>query len=149
MPFIVAAFLFHQDKVLLIKHKKSGKWLPVGGHVEIGETLQQALEREIQEETSLTGCEFPLPPKTFEEDDHNKREPLPFHVQTKDGGTTIEYAGTTHSKDVRPQEAEITDYKFLTLEEMETSTEILPVVKEKAKLAKECLKNSSNPQLSL
>ena len=140
MPFIVAAFLFHQDKVLLIKHRKSGKWLPVGGHVEEGESLHQALEREIREETGLTGCQFPLPPKTFEEDDDKKREPLPFHVQTKDGETIIEYAGTTPTKDVKPQESEITDHQFLTLEELEASADIPPIVKEKAKLAKEFLK---------
>ncbi len=49
----VTAFIFHQNKVLLIKHKKIGTWLHVGGHVEENETLDEAVRREVKEEVNL------------------------------------------------------------------------------------------------
>lgn len=47
------------DKVVVIKKddlKSSthGMWIPAGGHVEEGETLEEACIREVQEETGLT-----------------------------------------------------------------------------------------------
>jgi len=49
----VAGYIFHEDKLLLIHHEKLDKWLPVGGHIEQNETPDQALVREIKEETNL------------------------------------------------------------------------------------------------
>jgi ADP-ribose pyrophosphatase YjhB (NUDIX family) len=40
-------------RVLLIKHKRLGTWLPPGGEVEDGESPQQAASRELLEETGL------------------------------------------------------------------------------------------------
>ena len=40
-------------RVLLIDHKKAGLWLPAGGHVEPGENLKEAVQREIQEELGI------------------------------------------------------------------------------------------------
>lgn len=47
----------HQGRVLLIKRGKEplrGRWVVPGGTVEAGETLEEALVREIQEETGLS-----------------------------------------------------------------------------------------------
>lgn len=41
------------DKFLMIEHKKLGKWLPPGGHVDANETPEQAALRECKEETGL------------------------------------------------------------------------------------------------
>ncbi len=38
---------------LLIKHKKLGKWLPPGGHLEVNETPEGAAIRETFEETGI------------------------------------------------------------------------------------------------
>jgi len=52
------AFLLNRDsklnkwKVLLVNHKKIGKLIPVGGHVERGETTEKAVLREVLEETN-------------------------------------------------------------------------------------------------
>ena len=40
-------------KVLLHKHKKLNIWLPVGGHIEKGETPIDAVKREAKEEANL------------------------------------------------------------------------------------------------
>jgi len=53
----VGAVLIHQGKVLLIKRGKEplrGRWVVPGGTVEVGETLEEALVREVREETGLT-----------------------------------------------------------------------------------------------
>jgi 8-oxo-dGTP diphosphatase len=53
----VGAVLIHQGKVLLIRRSKEplrGRWVVPGGTVELGETLEEALVREVKEETGLT-----------------------------------------------------------------------------------------------
>ena len=42
------------QKVLLIKNKKRGYWEAPGGRVETGELIEDALKREILEESGLT-----------------------------------------------------------------------------------------------
>lgn len=49
----VAGFLIHDNKVLLVKHKKLGIWLAPGGHIEADELPHQAAEREMWEETGI------------------------------------------------------------------------------------------------
>lgn len=53
----VGAIVIKDDRVLLVKRSKppgEGLWAIPGGRVELGETLQQAAEREIMEEAGLT-----------------------------------------------------------------------------------------------
>lgn len=54
LDFTISAFIVNSDKILLIHHKKLNKWLPVGGHIEINETPDDAFIREVNEETGLT-----------------------------------------------------------------------------------------------
>jgi 8-oxo-dGTP pyrophosphatase MutT (NUDIX family) len=51
--FIVTVFIVYNDKVLLVHHPRYDKWIPMGGHVELDEDPEQALFREIHEETGL------------------------------------------------------------------------------------------------
>jgi ADP-ribose pyrophosphatase YjhB (NUDIX family) len=50
------AVVLHAGKVLLVQRRKqpdSGLWGFPGGHVELGETVFQAAERELREETTV------------------------------------------------------------------------------------------------
>jgi 8-oxo-dGTP diphosphatase len=52
----VAAIIFRNEKVLLIQRGKEpayGKWSLPGGLVEVGETLKDAVQREVREEVGL------------------------------------------------------------------------------------------------
>ena len=54
----VGAIAIIDGKILLVKRKTEpeiGKWSIPGGHVDIGESLESAVERELYEETGLRG----------------------------------------------------------------------------------------------
>lgn len=50
---VVAGYLIHDNKVLLVHHRKLDKWLPPGGHINEDETPDEALQREFKEELNL------------------------------------------------------------------------------------------------
>jgi 8-oxo-dGTP pyrophosphatase MutT (NUDIX family) len=49
----VAVFVVHEGRVLLLRHRKLGKWLPPGGHIEPGELPDEAAVREVWEEAGI------------------------------------------------------------------------------------------------
>lgn len=53
IDFTVAILVVHEDRVLLIHHRKLNRWLPLGGHVELDEDPEQAAIREAREESGL------------------------------------------------------------------------------------------------
>lgn len=63
--FCASAFVINpmDKKILLIQHKKNGKWTQPGGHIEDDETPEETALREVFEETgirvSLLGDRFP------------------------------------------------------------------------------------------
>jgi 8-oxo-dGTP diphosphatase len=55
--YVATGYVYDREteSFLLILHKKLGKWLPPGGHLEEGEVPHQGALRELQEETGLRG----------------------------------------------------------------------------------------------
>lgn len=53
-PTVGAVIFNPENKILLMKsHKWRGKYVIPGGHIELGEKMEDALRREIKEETGL------------------------------------------------------------------------------------------------
>jgi 8-oxo-dGTP diphosphatase len=59
----VSAILRWSDRILLCRHEKQGgdRWLLPGGGVHAGESLLEALQRELAEEIGIVGLEDELP----------------------------------------------------------------------------------------
>ncbi len=63
-PISSFAYNLQNKKVFIVEHKKSGLWLSPGGHIDKGENLLGALNREIEEELGIKN--------------HFKEAPSPF-----------------------------------------------------------------------
>ncbi len=53
LPAVSAIIFNEQGDVLLQRRKDTGKWCIISGHVEFGESIEQAIAREIQEELGV------------------------------------------------------------------------------------------------
>jgi len=57
----VAVMAFHKDKLLVVNNiTKPGYYGPVGGHIEKGETAEEAVVRETKEESNMKVLNFKL-----------------------------------------------------------------------------------------
>lgn len=54
LPAVAAAIFNEKGEVLLQKRKDVDQWCIISGHVEYGETIEQAILREIEEETNCS-----------------------------------------------------------------------------------------------
>lgn len=96
-------FLKREDEILLAMKKRGfgeGRWNGVGGKVEDGETIEQAMVRETQEEINVT-------PTVYEKmgdirfDEYFKGEPTLMHVHVF---TASEWTGIpTESEEMAPR----------------------------------------------
>jgi 8-oxo-dGTP pyrophosphatase MutT (NUDIX family) len=76
---VVAGYIIHKGRVLLVHHRKLDRWLPPGGHIEANETPDQALRREVREELGISIAllmQAPVP----QQGNVRKNLALPFHV---------------------------------------------------------------------
>lgn len=74
--YTAAAVVIHDGKVLLVKHKKLGLWLPPGGHIEANEYPHVAAERECVEETGVRVVAIPF--LQIANSDESQNFPCPF-----------------------------------------------------------------------
>lgn len=100
---VVGALIFNQEgKILLItSFKWKGKYSIPGGHIEIGETIEQALKREIKEETNLDIFDIKfltLQEFIFGEEFYEKRHFifLDYICKTKDANVVLNKEGANY-----------------------------------------------------
>jgi ADP-ribose pyrophosphatase YjhB (NUDIX family) len=118
MKRVVVAFIFNNNKLLLIKHKKKNMWLPVGGHIEGRETDLEALKREVKEETNLDITDIKL-----------------FHTLEEPNEITPHFICTSKTRDVKIQESEILDFVWFSEKEIKQVKQLDKNVKEISLLA--------------
>jgi ADP-ribose pyrophosphatase YjhB (NUDIX family) len=49
----VHAYCFYKDKLVVVYAGKKGTWGPPGGHIEDGETYEEAVTREVMQESNM------------------------------------------------------------------------------------------------
>ena len=122
----VGAIVVKDDRVLLVKRSKppgEGLWAIPGGRVELGETLQQAAEREIMEETGLT-IQAKDPVYTFEIIEPEGTERPRFHYVIVDFAAEYVNGALTPSDDA--SEARwVSSQELKRLPVSQTTTEVL------------------------
>jgi len=120
---VVAGYLIKNYKVLLVHHKKLGKWLPFGGHIDDNETPDDALRREAREELGIEieFLQYPEPRRG------NKKEyALPFYVNvhhiTEDHlHYCLFYLCKLNSKKITPNLKELNTYGWFNRESLQGS----------------------------
>lgn len=110
----VGAIVIKDEKILLVKRNKAPHkdlWAIPGGSAELGETLQQAAEREVHEETGLT-IKAGTPVYTFDLIERDDAGNIRFHYVIVD--LEAEYI----SGELRPADDAL-DARWFTPEEIE------------------------------
>lgn len=106
----VGALIFNREGKLFLmqSHKWWGKWVLPGGHIELGERMEDALRREVKEETNLDirDIEFIC----FQEFIYDDRFWRPRHF------LFFDYACKTDSTDVQLSD-EAEEFMWVTPEE--------------------------------
>ena len=120
--FVIAAFIVHEGRVLLVQHPRYGKWLPIGGHIELNEDPEQALLREIQEESGLQ-VEILADKAPFAPEAGTKLMPRPSYMDVHEANAphkhiALVYFARSASSDFK-QSAEHTDMRWLAEDELD------------------------------
>ncbi len=136
MKQVVRCFLLNWNKILLVKHNKNTNWALPWWHVESGENIYEAIEREIKEEFNLkikltnqnkylqywNIIEYPVPLSIYSI----------WYNSLKYGNVTkLEYIFVAQvvSWELKIQEEEIYDYKWFTKDEIVlNSSDIYPQI---------------------
>ena len=111
----VGAIVIKENKILLIKRNKEpgkGKWAIPGGSLKLGETLQEATEREVREETGLT-IKAKEPVYTFDLIERDHQGQIRFHY------VIVDLMAEMIGGELRPSD-DVVDARWLPPEDVES-----------------------------
>ncbi|HSW78785.1 MAG TPA: NUDIX domain-containing protein [Candidatus Babeliales bacterium] len=139
--FAVNTFIVFEKKILLVNHPRYGFWLAPGGHIELNEDPDQALFREIKEETGFTSEDIEvLSRKPNQVSKSQKFLYTPDYVNVHDANaphkhiTLMYFIRAKHDKHVKSDEH--TEARWFSVNDLDDSVyNILPDVKFAAKEA--------------
>lgn len=116
---VVAGYLIHDNKMLLIHHRKLGLWLPPGGHIDENEIPDNALKREFREELDL---DIEILNQSGVETENVRNFAVPFHTNVHPVGDhehyCLFYLCRPKNFDVKIKPDEVIDFKWFTKEEL-------------------------------
>ena len=150
--FTATGIVFNcRGEVLLIKHRKLHVWLPPGGHVEENELPDDAVLREIYEETGIRAEMLPNRRGLSLSSGHAKEMETPFAVLLVDiegdgshNHIDLIYACRAMSDVLVPDENEITDAAWFSCEQirdLDTFDNVRKVIICAAKTVRRALQN--------
>jgi 8-oxo-dGTP diphosphatase len=124
--WIASGYLVHEQKVLLVLHRRFGLWVPPGGHVEPGESFAAAAEREVAEETGISVRAISSAPVIHPPDANATPIPVPFYVDEERERFAVPAivhfffveACDTRSFALHPQLEEVQDARFFAAPEL-------------------------------
>lgn len=137
LPIVgVGAVVLHADCVLLVRRAKApleGEWSLPGGAVELGETLEEAIVREVAEETGLTVEPIQVL-KAFDHIDRDSGGRIRFHyvlvdflcsVQpgSDDGGQEKRNGGAEAGDGALQAGSDVSDARWVPLDGLRTAEE--------------------------
>lgn len=99
-----------ENKILLEKRTDNGMWCVPGGAIELGETLEEALRREVKEETSLDIFN----PRLF---DVRANVHMVYPNQDEVYYTDVVYLTTKYEGELKP-DAESKELRWVPLDEL-------------------------------
>lgn len=122
----VGACIVSDKKVLLVLHAKLGKWLFPGGHIRQNETPDEAIVREVKEETGLDFSFTDYGP-IEETRDMIKRLAIPIHANMHSVGDhnhyCVFYLGTVDNKNFHKNN-ESKEIRWFSREELQKLNDI-------------------------
>lgn len=131
--YTVSVYIVNKKgQLLLVNHPRYNKWIAMGGHIELDEDPEQALFREIAEETGLEVTILSNKPDTGNED--VKYVLTPNYIEVHEGNLphkhiAFVYFALAHD-DKFIKSSEHTDMKWFTIAELdEAKYNIIPNVK--------------------
>ncbi len=141
--FVACALIVHDRKVLLLLHTKLKKWLPPGGHIEENETPDEAIVREVKEETGIDFKFFGM--KKSPVGDEIAVGAIPLYANRHNVGDhdhyCFYYLGTP-SNPTFVKNHESTDMKWFALDEIKNQKNVPESIVSIAKLAVETIDNA-------
>lgn len=148
--YTASGYIVHDDKILLIRHKKLPIWAPPSGHVELHQNPVDALYMEIREEAGIHKKDLTLlDPHTetagfkrvSSTGKESRRIPIPFDIDEHHFGELdhmhidFGYILTSSTNIVKPEPDESQEYKWFTSKELDSLTESPATIIERCKYA--------------
>ncbi len=120
----VAAYIFHEGKLLQIHHRKLDLWLPVGGHIDTNEVPDDAIVREIKEEVGLDVELLSYGPLIENKGNIEKLTVTPFYTNVHNVGDHNHYclfyiAEVIGNSKIDHSVREIKDFKWCTIKDLD------------------------------
>ncbi len=126
IDFTTTAIIVCDGRVLLVNHPRYQKWIPPGGHIELDEQPEEAVIREIAEETGLDVELMPDKPRAPIHEDGVNFLLAPNYIDIHDANPPHRHIGLVYfaraKSDAFKLSDEHDDMRWFTPKEMDNPT---------------------------